>query len=177
MAFIRSFSRGDPGLGSWLKKAAKIVMPVASLAQSKMGRQIGGILPGGGLIAKANTLFGSGGMFQGKSRTDLMAAATGMMGGLNLGGSFKQIGGKILSGAAQGFAQGLSSRAQTGVEVVDPVTGYTYVDYTRKRRGRRMNVANVKALRRSIRRVKGFAKIARQSLVLEKKVRIKKRGR
>lgn len=179
MAFIRSYSRGDPGLGSWLKKAAKIVMPVASLAQSKMGRSIGGMLPGGGILAKANTLLSAGGLWKGKSRTELMSGATGLTLPIGFGQTFKQLGGKILGGAAQGFAQGLAERAPTGVVVTDPQTGYEYIDYSGKARKkyRRMNVCNVKALRRSIRRVKGFSKIARESIVIASKVKAKKRGK
>jgi len=178
VGFIRRYYRGDPGLGSWLKKAARVAFPVASLANSKAGRSIGkGLLPGGGI---ASGLLSSGGMWQGMSRTDLMNSATSTIAG-RIGGAVKQIGGQILSTAARDFATkftDVQTRPQTGVVVVDPVTGYEYVDYTKKRRGRRMNVTNVKALRRSIRRVKGFAKIARQSLVLEKKVKQpKKRSR
>jgi len=180
MGFIRSYYRGDPGLGSWLKKAAKIVMPAAAIANSKIGRSVGaGLLPGGGLAGMGSKLISSGGMWQGMSRTDLMNSATSTVAG-RFGGAIKNIGGKLLSNAARDFATkftDVQTRPQTGVVVVDPVTGYEYVDYTKRRRGRRMNVANVKALRRSIRRVKGFAKIARQSLVLEKKVKLKKRSR
>ena len=43
------------------------------------------------------------------------------------------------------------------------------------RRRRRMNVTNVRALRRGIRRIAGFAKIARRVLVLSKRVKKPKR--
>jgi len=45
-----------------------------------------------------------------------------------------------------------------------------------RRRGR-MNVANVRALRRSIRRVQGFKRLATSTITLTKAVRLKKRGR
>jgi hypothetical protein len=42
---------------------------------------------------------------------------------------------------------------------------------------RRMNVGNVRALRRSMRRVEGFAKLARQTISFTSSTRMKKRGR
>ena len=42
---------------------------------------------------------------------------------------------------------------------------------------RRMDVGNVKALRRSIRRVEGFSKLARKTISFTKTVHLKKRGK
>jgi hypothetical protein len=42
---------------------------------------------------------------------------------------------------------------------------------------RRMNVGNVRALRRSMRRVQGFAKLAKKTIQFTQRVRMKKRGR
>lgn len=46
-----------------------------------------------------------------------------------------------------------------------------------RRRGRRMNVTNVRALRRGMRRVQGFAKLARQTVSFTQRVKMKKRRR
>lgn len=45
------------------------------------------------------------------------------------------------------------------------------------RRYRRMNPGNVRALRRSMRRVNSFAKLARQTISFTHRVKMKKRGR
>lgn len=45
------------------------------------------------------------------------------------------------------------------------------------RRRRRMNVLNPRALRRSIRRVEGFARFARRTIRIAQRVRLKKRTR
>lgn len=42
---------------------------------------------------------------------------------------------------------------------------------------RRMNVGNVRALRRSMRRVQAFAKLARRTIQFTQRVKMKKRGR
>jgi hypothetical protein len=47
----------------------------------------------------------------------------------------------------------------------------------RKKKYRHMNVANVKALRRSARRLEGFEKLARKTLTLTQRVHVKKRRR
>ena len=46
-----------------------------------------------------------------------------------------------------------------------------------KKRYRHMNVANVRALRRAARRLEGFEKLAKKTLVLTHRVHVKKRGR
>ena len=47
----------------------------------------------------------------------------------------------------------------------------------RYRRGRRMNVLNPKALRRSMRRVQGFAKFAKKTISFTRRVKMKKARR
>jgi hypothetical protein len=46
-----------------------------------------------------------------------------------------------------------------------------------RRSGRRMNPGNVKALRRSMRRVQSFAKLAKSTITFTRTVRMKKRGK
>lgn len=46
-----------------------------------------------------------------------------------------------------------------------------------RRRYRRMNVTNVRALRRGMRRVQGFAKLARQTIGFTQRVKMKRRRR
>lgn len=56
-----------------------------------------------------------------------------------------------------------------------PIRSVSTASFYGKRK--RMNVCNPRALRRAIRRVKGFNKLAGKSFTFEKKVRIKKRRR
>jgi hypothetical protein len=49
--------------------------------------------------------------------------------------------------------------------------------YNRGRSYRRMNVLNPRALRRSMRRVQGFAKFARKTISFTSRVKMRKRGR
>jgi len=57
-------------------------------------------------------------------------------------------------------------------------TGYHYAKDGSGRlvRNRRMNVANPRALRRSMRRVQGFEKLARRTITFTRRVKMKKRG-
>lgn len=56
--------------------------------------------------------------------------------------------------------------------------GYTVgADGSIRRRGRRMNVLNPKALRRGMRRVQGFARFAKKTISFTQRVKMKKRRR
>ena len=79
-------------------------------------------------------------------------------------------------GAAGTGAQGMLTNAQLnralGVTVTQPTGQLMF-----RGRRRRINVANVPALRRAGRRLSGFVKLAKKMVTLETKARIKKRRR
>lgn len=184
MAFLRAYMAGDPGLGSFLKKGLKklgkiATGPIGTVASFAIPG--GAFLKGGALLAKLGKVgkvaglakrFGPGikggiAALKGMSRTQLARLGVGA-------GAAAAVGGAVGYRAAGGGIGGeVALPGEMGELTFDPGTG----TYRPGRRYRRMNVTNVRALRKAIRRVKGFAKIARTSLVLEKKVRIKKRSR
>lgn len=195
MAFLRAYMMGDPGLGSFFKKLkkkislkniAKVVMPVASVANSSFGRRIGaGFIPGGAGVA-ANALISSG-----------MGSSIGSPGTLPptvYGGDWKSALGSLGREAASrlleqytsgGAGPGMNvgpdfSRVKSGSSTTAPL-GRKLTNAERAamgmRRAPRMRATNVAALRRSIRRVKSFARIARQTIVLDKRVKLRKRGK
>lgn len=79
------------------------------------------------------------------------------------------IGPAIVGGAAGAIG---SKIIEKGGELVDYLTLKAH-----PRRRRRMNVLNPRALRRSMRRVQGFAKFASKTISFTKRVRMKKRRR
>jgi len=161
---------GDPG---WL---SSIWRGIKKVAPAIIGTIIGG--PVGGAIGA-----GLGG-----GRTPpIMAAPPGTM-----GAAITFPGGTRISGALpvptrgpRGFpklpatiarnqaAANLAVAAQTGVVP----SGYHYAkDGSGKIvRNRRMNIANPRALRRSMRRVQGFEKLAKRTIQFTRRVKMKKR--
>jgi hypothetical protein len=129
----------------------------------------------GGLLGGAARLIG--GKILPKAAKWLGGAAARTIGGIRsrIGGQAAKAAGKlaghpitgaIAGGAAAGAVGGLitgGSRGRGG--------GGSYGSY------RRMDVGNVKALRRSMRRVKGFAKLARQTIQFTKTTRMKTKRR
>ncbi len=74
-------------------------------------------------------------------------------------------------------AKGFGVLPYGGAGVACPPSGYHYAKDGSGRivRNRRMNVANPKALRRSMRRVQGFEKLARRTITFTRRTRMKKR--
>jgi len=147
MASRRSLPMGDPFFGALLGKAAGFVLP-------KVGSLIRKVLPTRGSIAgiaSPISLPGAGILPMG--RLGRMARAVG--GAAALGGGF-EAGSRLIGGALgpSGEAVGGFGRARG--------------------RYRRMNAGNVKALRRSIRRVCAFRDLARSTISLTKEVRVRK---
>ena len=144
---------GDPGLFSLI---GKLVKPIWKAAKPFVGAIIGGPV---GLAITA----GGAGLAVGKALTAPGAAppAPPSMPGVGILQP-------IVAGAVQGL---LAPRAMGGVcpsgYHPDKRTGTKCV------RNRRMNIANPRALRRSMRRVKGFEKLARRTISFTKRVRIK----
>ncbi len=93
-----------------------------------------------------------------------------------IGGAILDIGsqiiGKVLGGSGQVVLPGLG---QGGLPTLQPVS--TLLAGGKLGTRRRMNVLNPHALRRSMRRVQGFAKFARKTITFTRKVKMKKRRR
>ena len=131
-------SRGDPGFFSFLGKALKGAVGVAA-----------GFMPGGGLVSRAVTAMThvpGGGALVKAARSPLARRVGGMV-----------IKHPVLSAA------GAAGVIGAGVEGGRMLRG-RHPAMAGMRRHRRMNVTNVRALRRSIRRAQGFAKLAKRVL-------------
>lgn len=144
---------GDPGLLSFIGKAVKGIWNVAKPA---IGYAVGGPIGAAILGAGAGVAVGKQLVPQGP-----MPPAPASMPGVGM-----------IQPVVAGIVQGaLAPRAMGGVcpsgYHPDKRTG------TRCVRNRRMNIANPRALRRSMRRVKGFEKLARKTISFTKRVRIK----
>jgi len=144
---------GDPGLFSFIGKAIKTVVKIA---RPVLGAAIGG--PIGGLITGAATGIAIGTALV---PAGAVPAAPPSMPGVGL---IQPVVAGVVQGALAGRA--LGGACPSGYHP-DKRTG------TRCVRNRRMNVANPRALRRSMRRVKGFEKLARKTISFTKRVRIK----
>ena len=140
---------GDPGwLSSAFKFIKKAVVPAAL-------RLFGG--PVGVAAATALTVAGQ------KPRAPAIAPPPGSVGGAITfpGGTSVSVAGVLPSHAAVG------AHAPAGFHL-DKATKSRWV------RNRRMNIANPRALRKAMRRVQGFEKLAKRTISFTKRVRIKK---
>jgi len=161
---------GDPGWLSSIWKGIKKVAPAI------LGGVIGG--PAGALIGAAGSA--------GKPTPPIMAPGT-------IGGAISFPGGTSFSGAIVPYkdprpaggqyrlppytARGAGVLPYGGAGVAAPPSGYHYAKDGSGRivRNRRMNVANPRALRRSMRRVQGFEKLAKRTIQFTRRVKMKKR--
>jgi len=194
--------RGDPGLfgsiGKLVGKVSGVVTKIASPLRAIPGvgpilaKVVPKFIPGLGLISTAATVAGLAS--KGVSALRAGRAVGGMGSMLSMAQKGKVIGsmgaGRMLAAGAGGAAAGaggamlgspggfgsMQRALESGRAAIDPQTGQLV---RTGRRYRRMRVTNMRALTRSLRRVKGFAKIARQVLVTEKRFKVKKgfRGR
>jgi len=145
--------RGDPGLFSFV---GKLLKPIWKVAKPVIGAALG--------IPMIPTIVGGvAGAVAGKAMVPAgPPPAPPSMPGIG-----------AVVGQAVGAAAGayISARPAGGVcpsgYHPDKRTGTKCV------RNRRMNIANPRALRRSMRRVKGFEKLARRTISFTKRVRIK----
>ena len=161
---------GDPGWLSSIWKGIKKIAPAI----------IGGIVGG-----PAGALIGAAGSSGGRTPT-IMAVPPGTM-----GGAITFPGGTRISGALpvptrgpRGFpklpatiaANQAAANAAAGMGGACP-SGYHFAKDGSGRmvRNRRMNVANPRALRRSMRRVQGFEKLAKRTIQFTRRVKMKKR--
>lgn len=161
---------GDPGFLSSLWKGIKKIVPIV------LGGAIGG--PIGAIV---------GGLGGGKpappSQFPMVPQAGG---GFPVGGSITMPGGMTFSGQAMIPGRGrLPPFTATGPGVLPAggrggamvPSGYHFAKDGSGRlvRNRRMNVANPRALRRSMRRVQGFEKLARRTISFTRRVKMRKR--
>lgn len=161
---------GDPGWLSSIWRGIKKVAP--AIIGGVLGGPVGGIIAGtAGRVAKPTP--------------PTFPAPQGM-----IGGAVTFPGGVSVSGAAQ-LPTGLRATPKGGRfgPYVPPAiagpggamgavpSGYHYAKDGSGRivRNRRMNVANPRALRRSMRRVQGFEKLAKRTIQFTRRVKMKKR--
>ena len=138
---------GDPGWLSSLWRGIKKIAPTI------IGAAIGG--PAGALIGAAGGV--GGGMKPTPPIQPMAYAGLGMPGGI--GGAVTFPGGTRVSVAGQlGTPHAAIGPHKPAGYHLDKATGTRWV------KNRRMNVANPRALRRSLRRTEGFVKLAKRSL-------------
>ncbi len=161
---------GDPGFLSSLWKGIKKIAPV--LIGGALGGPIGAAI-GGGISGKPTP----------QPQFPLVPQAGG---GFPVAGAITFPGGTSLSGGVMVPGRGrlppftaagpgvLPSGGRGGAMVP---SGYHFAKDGSGRlvRNRRMNVANPRALRRSMRRVQGFEKLARRTISFTRRVKMKKR--
>lgn len=144
---------GDPG---WLSSVWKVIKPMAA-------RVVGGLVGGPVGAALAGAALGvAGGKAMGPPGPAL-APPPGTVGGAVSfpGGTTVSVAGVLPSHAA------LGAHAPAGFHL-DKATRSRWV------RNRRMNVSNPRALRRSMRRVQGFEKLAKRTISFTRRVKMKK---
>ncbi len=144
---------GDPGfLSSAWKFLRKKIIPIA-------GRLLGG--PAGAVITAAS--IGGGIVAATKPRLPGPPVPPGTIG---MGVSFP-------GGTSVSVAGVLPSHADIGAHAP---SGYHLDKKTRSRwvRNRRMNIANPRALRKAMRRVQGFEKLAKRTISFTRRVKMKK---
>jgi len=161
---------GDPG---WLSSIWKGFKKIAPIVGSIFGGPIGGLV-GGAIAGKA------------VARTPALnipgtiGGQISFPGGTSVGLGFAPGGGAIVPGRGRlppFTATGpgvLPAGGRTGQMIP---SGYHFAKDGSGRlvRNRRMNVANPRALRRSMRRVQGFEKLARRTITFTRRVKMKKR--
>jgi len=160
---------GDPGFLSSLWKGVKKV------GGALIGGAIGG--PVGAVIASG--VGSNGGRKPGKALTvpGTFGGAVAFPGGMSVSGSYAP--GQIVPGQGRlppFTATGPGVLPAGGRGGVCAPSGYHFAKDGSGRlvRNRRMNVANPKALRRSLRRVQGFEKLVKRTFAVSGTVRIKK---
>ena len=144
---------GDPGLLGFL---GKLIKPIWKIAKPLIGGVIGGAL--GTVVAPATA-----------PGTAVVAVPAGTA--PPAPPSFPGVGAVIGQAAGAAAVGAFRGRAMGGV----CPSGYHPAKDGSGRcvRNRRMNIANPRALRRSMRRVKGFEKLARKTISFTRRVRIK----
>jgi len=156
---------GDPGFLSSLWKGIKKIAPtvIGGLIGGPIGATLGGAVGGGGpprLPAPPGTI---GGAISFPGGT-MISTAWQPAGVTTRGRGSSVLGGMVPSGAAP--AGGV---CPTGYHLAKDGSG-------RMVRNRRMNIANPRALRRAMRRVQGFEKLAKRTITFTRRTKLKKRS-
>jgi len=161
---------GDPGfLSSLWKGVKKIAGPIiGGLIAGPAGVAIGGAVTGGGGPAAPTPQF--------PVAPGTVGGAIAFPGGMRLSTAYTPMTpgqGRLPPYTARG-AGVLPAGGRGGTMVP---SGYHFAKDGSGRlvRNRRMNVANPRALRRSMRRVQGFEKLARRTITFTRRTRMKKR--
>jgi len=156
---------GDPGWLSSIWKGIKKIAPTI------IGGMIGG--PMGAIVAS-----GAGGVGQPRlpAPPGTIGGAVSFPGGMSLSGAYQPMGMQMSRAQAQsmpgkfpGGRPGPSEMCPTGYHLAKDGSG-------RMVRNRRMNIANPRALRRAMRRVQGFEKLAKRTIQFTRRTKIKKRS-
>lgn len=170
---------GYYGRGGFFSKVGKALGGAAKTFAPQLGALAGGALGGP-----------AGAMIGGALAKTLVPAAKTASPGAGAAG---------IVGPSIDFLRGFPASSKTGTPTnvlgdVSKALGFPFVaqenllagtggaitvaaDGTIRRRYRRMNMLNPRALRRSMRRVQGFAKFARKTISFTQRVKMKKRGR
>lgn len=161
---------GDPGFLSSLWKGVKsIALPV-----------LGGLIAGPAGVAAVTAASGKPGAQQPFQLPGTIGGAVSFPGGMSVSGAFQPQGrlppytaagaGVLPRGGARmrPRVMPMNGMCPTGYHFVKSGEGYCV-------RNRRMNVANPRALRRGMRRVQGFEKLARRTISFTRRVKMKKR--
>lgn len=160
---------GDPGFLSSLWKGVK------KIAAPLIGTAIGG--PLGGLVGG---MLGGGGATPGIAGPIAATPMTMRLGPLSFSGgtpaSFPGVGARPSGAFPSTAALAPGPQHPGAIAAALPPRGYHMAKSGVPRwvRNRRMNVANPRALRRSMRRVQGFEKLARRTITFTRRTRIKK---
>lgn len=160
---------GDPGfLSSLWRGVKKIAAPIiGGMIGGPIGTVIGGMAGGGGGMPAPTPTFPPMGAQAGQlvGQVTMPGGAT-FAGGVQLPVKYKYP--RAIHGQPKPVA------APPGYGAIP--SGYHYAKDGSGRlvRNRRMNVANPRALRRSMRRVQGFEKLARRTITFTRRVKMKK---
>jgi len=161
---------GDPGFLSSLWKGVKsIALPI-----------LGGMIAGPAGVAAVQTVQARKPGPPTFSLPGIVGGAVSFPGGMSVSGAF-QPQGRLppYTAAGAGVLPSGGARAQPRVAPMNGMcpTGYHFVKSGEGYcvRNRRMNVANPRALRRGMRRVQGFEKLARRTISFTRRVKMKKR--
>lgn len=161
---------GDPGWLSSIWKGIKKIAPI--VVGTVIGGPIGGVISAAGAGAGAKptpglpTIPGTVGgaiSFPGGTTISTAYQPRGMVPGQGRLPPFTAAGPGVLAGGGRGGAM-----IPSGYHFAKDGSG-------RLVRNRRMNVANPRALRKAMRRVQGFEKLARRTIVFTRRVKMKKR--
>jgi len=161
---------GDPGFLSSLWRGVKKIAPAL------IGGIVGG--PAGALIGAAG---GGGKPQQQMTVPGQVGGAITFPGGTQIGAAFapykdpRPVGGQYRLPPYTAKGPGVLPYGGAGVSA--PPSGYHYAKDGSGRivRNRRMNIANPRALRRAMRRVQGFEKLAKRTIVFTRRTKLKKR--